>query len=201
MMKIKIHLLILFAFFSDVSFAQAPCPEDLRPIYTAVLNDYCQDKTWSFVMEDSAKNKEIYRWRHDRYLEALDLSWMHNKPPFPVDSAWIPFLLALEPKINSVKKIRMPFFESIARVVVLDKDSIIARSEGGEAGRGVLKGFGWMNAQIELSDVLLSDNGSMAIVEFSQHCGNLCGSGYLALLQKDRFNQWKVVYKIPTWIS
>ena len=101
---------------------------------------------------------------------------MYNQPPFAVDSAWIPFLQALDAKKSSIKKTRIPEFEAIAKVYVLNKDTIAARKQDRDAINGMFRGMGWMKARIELSDVLVSDNGRMAIVEFTEHCGSLCGS-------------------------
>lgn len=204
MMRIKIHVIILFAFFSKISNAQHVAPDDKddlrKAVYAALMDDFCKEKTWAYVMDDSTRNHYIFQWPPKRYVEYFDNSWMAKPTPFPLDSVWIPFLKKVDTALGTVKKVRIPEFTSIAKVYLLNRDTIRARNQNGMRGN-MYEGMGWMKASLSVSDVVFSDNQEMAIVEFNEHCGSLCGSGNLFLLQRDKDKRWKVVYKIGLWIS
>jgi hypothetical protein len=201
-MRSKIDVVILFVCCSAYAFAQSPklkASDDLRKaVYSALMDSFCKEKTWAYSMEDSTRNHYIFEWPPPRYTEHFDNSWMAKPTPFPLDAAWIPFLREVDTAISALRKIRIPEFPSIAKVYLLNRDTI--RAHGG-GGRGFLKGFGWVQAHITLSDIAFSDNLDMAIVEFSEVCGGLCGTGYLIFLQRDKNNKWTVVYKLGLWIS
>lgn len=204
MMRIKIHVIILFAFISKISNAQPASPgekDDLRKaVYAALMDDFYKERTWAYVMDDSTRNHYIFQWPPKRYIDYFDNSWMATPLPFPLDSVWIPFLKKVDTVLGMVKKDRVPEFTSIAKVYLLSRDSIRAKDRYGE-GRALYEGMGWMRAQLTVSDIVFSDNKEMAIVEFSEHCGSLCGGGKLVLLQQDKNKRWKVVYSIGLWIS
>lgn len=204
MMRIKIHVIILFAFISKISNAQPVSPgekDDLRKaVYAALMDDFCKERTWAYVMDDSTRNHYIFQWPPKRYIDYFDNSWMAEPLPFPLDSVWIPFLKKVDTVLGTVKKVRVPEFTSIAKVYLLNRDSIRAKDRYGE-GRALYEGMGWMQGKLAVSDVIFSDNKEMAIVEFSEHCGSLCGGGKLVLLQQDKNKRWKVVYSIGLWIS
>jgi len=166
------------------------------------MNDFCKDKTWAFVMDDSTRNREIYNWDYVRYSENLfNYDRSGNPVKFLLDSSWLPFLKNVNTKMRMLKKTRIPEFKSIAKVHILNKDTISSLKEQFTVGSGFYKNIGWMKGRLEFSDIILSDKKNMAIVEFSETCGSLCGAGMLYFLQRDRNGKWKVVYTIQTWVS
>jgi hypothetical protein len=202
MMRSKIHAIILFAFLSKLSVAQYLPPDEKdelrKAVYSALMDDFCKEKTWAYVMDDSTRNHYIFQWPPQRYIEHFDNTWMAKPPPFPLDSIWIPFLKKVDTALGTVKRVRVPEFTSIAKIYLLNRDTIRARSTHSD---NLFEGMGWMQAKISVSDVVFSDSGNMAIVEFSQVCGSLCGSGALVLLQRDENKLWRVVHKIGLWVS
>jgi hypothetical protein len=173
-----------------------------RKIYAAVMNDFCKEKTWGYVIEDSTRNREIYIWGYDRYIEALSVpARKGGTGKLLVDSSWLPFLKSLNTKTIALRTVKVPEFETVAHVYILNKDTIAALRDNGTVGSGLYGRLGWMQGKLEVSDILFSDKNDMAIVELSNLCGSLCGEGMLVLLQREKDKKWKVVFKIGTWIS
>lgn len=201
MMRSRIHVIILFAFLSKISHAQYASPgnnDDLRKaVYAALIDDFCKEKTWAYVMDDTTRNHYIFQWPPARYIDYFDNTLFAGG--FKLDSLWRPFLEKVDKALGTVKKMRVPEFSSIAKIYLLSSDSIRAKDRHDE-GRAMYDGMGWMKAKLTVSDIIFSNNKEMAIVEFSQYCGPLCGSGKLVLLQRDH-DRWKVVYNISLWIS
>ena len=202
MMRIKIHVVILFAFLSKISNAQYASSgnnDDLRKaVYAALIDDFCKEKTWAYVMDDTTRNHYIFQWPPSRYIDYFDNTLFGAG--FKLDSLWRPFLEKVDAALGTVKKVRVPEFSSIAKIYLLNSDSIRAKDRHGE-GRAMYEGMGWMKAKLTVSDIIFSSNKEMAIVEFSQYCGSVCGSGKLVLLQRGQDKRWKVVYNIGLWVS
>src|SRR6185436_5417384 len=134
----------------------------LTSIYSTVMNDFCKDKTWAFVMDDSTRNREIYNWDYVRYSENLfNYDRSGNPVKFLLDSSWLPFLKNVNTKMRMLKKTRIPEFKSIAKVHILNKDTISSLKEQFTVGSGFYKNIGWMKGRLEFSDIILSDKKNM----------------------------------------
>lgn len=56
------------------------------------------------------------------------------------------------------------------------------------------------NNYIVMSVPVMSDDNKKALVEIEYHCGALCGSGNIYILEK-KAGKWTIIYRIGRWIS